>query len=90
MGIYRSPDNKFYLYEKRVVVGNPSTGDLRWDWRQYEDYTDPVRLPRYNPTLDAGFVMPLSAYTAAYDYVQDGGHKAIGAWIDSAAIQVGR
>jgi hypothetical protein len=90
MGVYRSPDNKYYLYEKVVVVVNPATGELGWEWRQYEDYTDPVQLPQYISRVPAGYVIPLSAYTAEHDYVQEGGHKNIGAWIDAAAIQVGR
>ena len=90
MGIYRSPESRYYLYEKQAVIANPSTGLLGWEWQPYEDYTDPVSLPRYIPAINSGCVMPLSAYTAEHNYVQDEGHRNIGAWIDGAAILVAR
>jgi hypothetical protein len=90
MGIYRSPEHRYYLYEKRVAIADPSTDLLAWEWHPYEDYTDPVPLPRYIPAIDPGHVMPLSEYTAEYDYVRGEGHRNIGAWIDGAAVQVNR
>jgi len=90
MGIYRSPENRYYLYEKRVVIADPSNGLLGWEWQPYEDYTDPVPLPRYILAIDTGWVMPLSACTVEYNYVHGEGHKNIGRWIDAAAFLVGR
>jgi hypothetical protein len=40
-------------------------------------------------TPGLGYVTQLSAGTATYDYVNDEGHKNIGAWIDQAAQRVG-
>jgi len=62
----------------------------RQGWVRYQDYTDPVKLPKYLADPDPGCVMGLSAGTATYDYVNHDGHKNIGAWIDRAAQQVGR
>jgi hypothetical protein len=89
MGIFRSVSHRYYLYEKIVVV-DPTNGQLGWEWRQYEDYTDPVPLPPYLPRVGVSHVMPLSWATGAYDYVAGLGHKNIGAWIDSAAGAAGR
>jgi hypothetical protein len=75
MGIYRSPENRYYLYEKRVVIVNPSSGELGWEWHPYEDYTDPASLPQYIPSVNAGYILPLSAYITEHDYVQADGHK---------------
>jgi MTH538 TIR-like domain (DUF1863) len=89
MGIFRSPSNRYYLSERHVIV-DPTNGQLGWEWRQYEDYTDPVPLPKYIAQVGVNHVMPLSWVTAAYDYVADLGHKNIGTWIDSAAVAAGR
>jgi antiphage defense system Thoeris ThsB-like protein len=89
MGIFRSASDRYYLYEKNVVV-DPTNGQLGWEWRKYEDYTDPVPLPPYLPPVGVNLVMPLTWATRAYDYVAELGHKNIGAWIDSAAVAAGR
>jgi hypothetical protein len=89
MGIFRSPSNRYHLWEKHVIV-DPTNGQLGWEWRQYEDYTDPVPLPGYMLQPSVNHVVPLSWRTAAYDYVAELGHKNIGAWIDSAAAAAGR
>jgi len=91
MGIFRSPANgSHYLCERRLVVKNASTADVGFEWRTYEDYTDPIPLPRYLQFLNFGEVVALSALTAEYDMVSDDGFKNIGTWIDNAAVMVGR
>jgi hypothetical protein len=59
-------------------------------WVRYQDYAKPVNLPRYLADPAAGYVTVLSTGTAVYDYMNQDGHKNIGAWIDAAAQQVGR
>ena len=54
-------------------------------WVRYQDYTKPVNLPRYLADPAAGYVTPLSAGTAVYDYINQDGHKNIGAWIDAGS-----
>jgi hypothetical protein len=90
MGIFREFDGKYYLYEKQPVVTDPTTGQLGWEWGPYEDFKDPVPLPRYSPPMEFGKGVPLAAGTAEYDFMGHGGYKNIGAWIDDAAIAVGR
>jgi antiphage defense system Thoeris ThsB-like protein len=89
MGVYHSPNGNYYLYEKHPAVTNEAAAELGWEWRPYEDYTDPVPLPRYIPRIDFGYVMPLSVYAGEYDMKADDGFKNIGAWIDAAAAKVG-
>jgi hypothetical protein len=74
MGIFRSVSDRYYLYEKNVVV-DPTNGQLGWEWRQYADYTDSVPLPPCLPRVGLSHVMPLSCATRAYDYVAELGHK---------------
>jgi len=88
MGIYHSPDGRYYLYELKGEV-DPRTRQTNWRWRPYEDFQDAVDLPRYIPSISQGYVMPLSRYTSVYDYANIG-HANIGAWIDRAAEAVGR
>ena len=85
MGIYHDPNGNYYLYEMRK---NGPGGDF--GWRTYLDYTTPVSLPQYIPSIPQGLVMPLSAYTSEYDFLGGMGHANIGAWIDAAATAVGR
>jgi len=70
---------QYYLFES-----------TKQGWIRYQDYTIPVSLPRYLADPPPDYVMPLSAGTYVYDYVNLGGHKNIGSWIDQAAQQVGR
>ena len=58
-------------------------------WIRYGDYTIHGNLPLTLRTPGLGYVTQLSAGTATYDYVNDEGHKNIGAWIDQAAQRVG-
>jgi hypothetical protein len=88
MGVYHSNSGHYYIYENFVEV-DAQTGQLGWVWRPYEDFKNPVELPRYIPSIQPGFVMPLSSYTSVYDFA-NAGHKDIGAWIDQAARDVGR
>jgi hypothetical protein len=89
IGIYNAGSGKFYLYEL-LSRTDPLTGQVQWQWFKYDDYTMPVRLPRYMPEPGVGRVIPLSWCTKQYDYVADQGHKNIGSWIDEAARRVGR
>jgi MTH538 TIR-like domain (DUF1863) len=90
MGVYKSPNGKFYLYEKREVIVNRQTGQRQWQWYACQDYTLAVQLPRYLTEPSVGYVMPLSSGTDEYDYAAGVGHKNLGSWIDRAAIRVGR
>jgi hypothetical protein len=89
MGIHHSPNGCYYIYENFVEV-DPLTGQLGWAWRPYQDFKDPVELPRYIPSIQQGFVMPLARYTSEHDYATQNGDVNIGAWIDRAAVAVGR
>jgi hypothetical protein len=90
MGVYRALNGKFYLWEKCVVIKNVETGEVGWEWQAYEDYADPIPLPRYIIDVGVQRVMPLSWVTRQYDFIVDAGRKNLGAWIDAAASQVGR
>jgi hypothetical protein len=90
MGVYHHQNGRFYLYEKHVVVTNPANAEVGFEWRPYDDFTDPVPLPKYIPTIPVAHVMPLSIYTHEYDAVGHDSFKNIGAWIDAAAVQSGR
>lgn len=90
IGVFHAHTGSYYLYEKRAEVINPLTGALGWAWRPFDDFKDPVPLPRYIPAVERGYVMPLARYTAEYDYVDQIGHANIGAWIDFAAAAAGR
>jgi hypothetical protein len=59
-------------------------------WVRYEDHTDQVKLPPWLSDPTPGYVIPLSANAAEYDYIADHGHKNVGLWIDRAAQQAGR
>jgi hypothetical protein len=89
MGVYRDLNNRYYLYERCVDV-DPQTAQPFWKWLPYEDYTDPVPLPRYINSLDPQHVISLSAVTSVYDMVADAGAKNVGVWIDDAAKAAGR
>jgi hypothetical protein len=82
LGIYHSPDNRYFLAQK--------VDDGAGNWELYEDFKGPVSLPRYIPSVPRGYVEPLSDYVPEYDYVAEAGHRNIGAWIDRAALAVGR
>ncbi len=90
MGVYRDLNGKFYLWEKCVAIKNVETGELGWVWQAYDDYTDPIPLPRYITDISIHHVMPLSRVTQQYDFIMHAGAKNLGAWIDAAASQVGR
>ncbi len=59
-------------------------------WHRYQDHSAEVDLPRYLPDPELGYVTPLSAGTAEYDYAAQNGSTHIGSWIDTAAQAVGR
>jgi hypothetical protein len=84
-GILSTP--KYYLYEKKGVLRG---GTYVFEWHPYDDYTQAVDLPPWLADPLPGYVMPLSANTLVYDFIQNIGHKNIGAWIDTAAIKAGR
>lgn len=90
LGVYKSNDGQFYLYEKRHVVLNALTGQGEWQWHLYSDYTQAISLPRYLQSPTPGYIMPLSAGTAEYNFVANDGHKNVGSWIDRAAQAAGR
>jgi hypothetical protein len=85
LGIYKTPAGIFYLYERRQVIVNYFTNQTEWQWFAYQDYTLPVRLPRYIAAPSIGFVTPLSSGSWEYDFVAGIGHRNIGVWLDVAA-----
>jgi hypothetical protein len=85
IGVCQQAPGKFVLYE-RVF----SEGSSQWQWRNYEDYTRQIDLPKYLPEPSVGWVIPLSAGTPEYCFVEQRGHELIGGWIDAAARIVGR
>jgi hypothetical protein len=94
MGVYHSPDGRYYIYELKSEM-DPTTRQLGWkwrpyEWRPYEDFKGAVDRPQYIPSITQGYVAPLASYTSEYDYVTQNGHANIGAWIDRAAVAVGR
>jgi hypothetical protein len=90
LGVYKQANGSFYLYERRWVTLNLLTQLGEWQWHPYQDYTQAVALPAYLQEPDVGWVRFLSAGTSVYNYATQDGHKNIGAWIDTAAKQVGR
>lgn len=78
----------YYLFERRAV--RDGFGTLKWEWHRYADYSRPVTLPPWLADPAPGYVTPLSTHSEEYDYVADGGHAHIGAWIDRAAQRAGR
>jgi Thoeris protein ThsB, TIR-like domain len=90
MGVYKDDSGRFNIWEKRVVIKNVETGELGWEWQPYEDYTDPVSLPRYITDIAPRHIMPLSWVTSQYDFIVDGGAKNLGSWIDAAALSAGK
>jgi hypothetical protein len=90
LGIGRSPNGQYVLYEQRKVVMNSLTNQTAWQWLPYQDYTLSVPLPPYIAAPDIGYVMPLSAGAREYDFVAGTGHKNLGGWVDAAAQAAGR
>ena len=90
MGVYKDLSGRFFIWEKHVVIKNVETGELGWEWRAYEDYTDPVPLPRYITNIPFQHIMALSAVTREYDFIANEGAKNLGFWIDAAAVSAGR
>jgi hypothetical protein len=90
MGVSRHLNGEFHLWENSVVIKNIETGELGWEWQPYEDYTVAISLPRYIAGVGVQHVMPLSWVTRQYDFIVDAGTKNLGAWIDAAAVSVGR
>ncbi|HEX2449390.1 MAG TPA: TIR domain-containing protein [Methyloceanibacter sp.] len=84
-GIKHHP--KYYLFEKRAVM---TLAGAQWSWERYQDYTDPVDLPRWLHDCQPGEVSILSGRASEYDYVAGDGHQNIGNWIDASAKAVGR
>jgi MTH538 TIR-like domain (DUF1863) len=78
---------RYFLFERRSVF---RFGQYQWEWQRYEDYTEPVDLPRWLADPAPGWIMPLSHNAGEHDYIQQLGHKNLGAWIDAAAVQAGR
>jgi hypothetical protein len=78
MGVYRGLNGKFYLWEKSVIIKDVETGELGWEWKVYEDYTDPVLLPCYIADVGVQHVMPLSWVTRECDFIGGAGAKNLG------------
>jgi hypothetical protein len=91
MGVGCPKPGIYYLYERvgRPVVEYGQTV-MQWQWERYSKFTLPVPVPKHMQAPTEGKVVPLSAVTAAYDYVGGRGHENIGHWIDTAALCAGR
>lgn len=79
---------QYYLFEIEFVPD--SHGGLVEQWSRYGDYTLPIKKPAWLEDPSVGYVVPLSANAAEYDYQFDDGHRNVGSWIDKAAKQAGR
>lgn len=90
MGIYKGNNNNCYLAENRWVPNPAIPGQYFWKWFRYDDYTDPVPVPRYLVVNDNTRVRALSEGARLYDYISNTGIQHLGSWIDTAAAQVGR
>jgi hypothetical protein len=84
--VWESP--RYYLFERQPM--QDASGNWRFGWLRYNDYTLPVDLPRWAIDPQPGYVTPLSYCAAEYDYIADNGHQNIGSWIDQAAKRAGR
>jgi hypothetical protein len=60
LAIYKSSNGKFCLYEQRPVFVTPFN-PVDWQWHEYQDYSLPVRLPRYLPESHVGWGQPFPA-----------------------------
>jgi hypothetical protein len=78
---------RHYLFER---IASPGPNGYQWMWHRYQDYTDPVRLPKWLAEPAPTYVTPLSNNADSYDYIADNGHQNIGAWIDRAAQRADR
>jgi type I restriction-modification system DNA methylase subunit len=65
-------------------------GTYVFEWHPYDDYTQSVDLPKWLSDPSPGYVMPLSANSIVYDFINNTAHKKIGSWIDAAATQAVR
>jgi hypothetical protein len=74
---------RYYLHENKW-------DGYGWQWHRYSDYTDPVRLPGWLSDPASNYITPVSNSALMHDYMNDDGHRNIGAWIDRAAQQAGR
>jgi len=90
MGVQRSSNGCFYLYEYRLVLKSVAPARYEWEWHPFEDYTSPVSVPPYLSAPDIGYVTPLSYGARSHDYIMEGGVTSLGGWVDEAAKQVGR
>jgi hypothetical protein len=90
IGVYKDPNKRCYLAERRYVPVSTFPVQHDWRWYRYDDYTDPVAWPPYLPTKSDYNVSALSEGTLHYEYVAEAGSKNLGAWIDFAAKQAGR
>ena len=67
-----------------------SYGGVIEQWSPYPDYNMPVKKPVWLSEPPVGYIIPLAADAAEYDYVEGIGHRNIGSWIDEAARQAAR
>ena len=79
---------RYELYEMNFALDD--NGNQVENWTPYSDYNGAVKKPAWLSDPAIGYIRPLSADTAEYDYVLDVGHRNIGHWIDLAAKQAGR
>jgi antiphage defense system Thoeris ThsB-like protein len=58
-------------------------------WQPYTKYAGPVPLPRYLRDPAPGETTALSTAVPVYDFIDDNGHRDIGAWVDTAVQSAG-
>jgi hypothetical protein len=88
VGVRKDESGAWHLVE-RVPV-ELENGNVGFEWHWYMDHQPPVPRPKFIPDLQAGAIVPLSAYTRRYDFMPHEGSKNIGSWLDTAAAEVGR
>jgi hypothetical protein len=88
MGVRKDERGAWHLVERLPV--ELEKGNVGFEWHWYQDYQPPVPRPKFIPEIQAGAIVPLSAYTRRYDFMPQEGSKNIGGWLDTAATEVGR
>jgi hypothetical protein len=90
MGLHHDRNGRYYLWEECLELVAVSPPRFEWRWRMFQDYLNPVSLPRYLSDPGVGYIRRLSEGTRSYDYVRDLGYQYLGDWLDFAATQVNR
>lgn len=79
IGLEFRPDGKAGIWE-----------NFSGEWRPYPLFKLPARWPAWLPKPGVGWIQPLSAGAAAYDYARDKGYENLSEWSQLAAIRAGK